>query len=242
MENLQSFDIQTGEMLLINKDLQWTSFDVVNKIRIIIRKTMNLPKIKAGHAGTLDPLATGLMLVGVGKATKRLHEFQSLPKIYEALLHFGATTPSHDLETEITETFEFRHITKEQLETVLAQKFTGKIMQTPPTFSAKKIDGRRAYKSARKGIKLEIEPVEINIENVEIISFNLPCVKLKINCSKGTYIRSLAYDIGLALESGAYLAELKRTSIGDFSLNQALTLTQFEEQLKQLISNEAKTL
>lgn len=222
-----------GEVLLIDKPIEWTSFDIVNKTRNLIRAKLNVKKIKVGHAGTLDPLATGLLIVCTGKMTKQIDTFQAQKKEYVTTLKLGATTPSYDLETEEDQTFEFEHITKNLVETSLKQ-FIGEIEQVPPIFSAKKIDGQKAYVAARKGKEFELKPNTIVIHAIELINFELPYIKIKVNCSKGTYIRALARDIGLALNSGAYLTQLRRTKIGDFNVENALEISEFEKIVNTL--------
>lgn len=219
-------EFQDGKILLIDKPLKWTSFDVVNKIRFHIRKKFGLKKIKVGHAGTLDPLATGLLILCTGKMTKQIDSIQSLYKVYEGTFHLGATTPSFDLETEINQRFETAHITPELMEKV-AKGFEGKIQQVPPVFSAIQKDGKRLYELARKGIETEIEAREIEIFSFGITSCELPEISFRVACSKGTYIRSLANDFGKALGSGAYLSSLRRTEIGEFTLANAQTLEDF---------------
>ena len=219
-------DFQEGEILYFNKPLHWTSFDLVSKIRYKISRSLQTKKIKVGHAGTLDPLATGIMIICTGKATKKIEEFQYLNKEYIATLRLGATTPSFDLETEIDKTFDTSHITKEIIENVL-QLFTGNIMQIPPAFSACKIEGNRAYKLARKGIEVELKPKLLTIEEIELLSFHEKILTLRIVCSKGTYIRALARDIGYALNSGAHLIALQRTRIGDITLDKCLSVDEF---------------
>ena len=224
--------IVEGKILLIDKPFQWTSFDVVKKIRVLLKNKFDLKKIKVGHAGTLDPLATGLLIVCTGKATKKIQYLIEDDKEYIAEIKLGATTPSFDLETEIDKSFEYKHISEDLTERILKEKFTGKIDQIPPLFSAKRIKGVRAYEYARKGIDVKLEPSKIEIHEIELINYNLPDIKIKVNCSKGTYIRSLARDIGVALKSGAHLTGLQRTSIGNYSLNEALSLDEFEKRLK----------
>ena len=201
-------DFQTGEMILIDKELNWTSFDVVSKLRNSIKKKLNIKKIKVGHAGTLDPLATGLLIICTGKMT------------------IGSTTPSYDLETKPNVYYPTEHINK-NLVIETAKKFIGKIDQKPPVFSAVKKDGVRLYKLARKGVKVEVEKREIIIHDFLIISINFPEVEFSLTCSKGTYIRSLAHDFGKELGSGAHLSELRRTSIGDYSVDNSLKLMEF---------------
>ena len=219
-------DFQTGEMILIDKELNWTSFDVVSKLRNSIKKKLNIKKIKVGHAGTLDPLATGLLIICTGKMTKRINEFSGLNKTYVGKMTIGSTTPSYDLETKPNVYYPTEHINK-NLIIEAAKKFVGKIDQKPPVFSAVKKDGVRLYKLARKGIKVEVEKREIIIHDFLIRSINFPEVEFSLNCSKGTYIRSLAHDFGKELGSGAHLSELRRTSIGDYSVDKSLKLMEF---------------
>jgi len=219
-------DFREGEILYFNKPLHWTSFDLVSKIRYKISRSLHVKKIKVGHAGTLDPLATGVMIVCTGKATKRIEEFQYCSKEYIATMRLGATTPSFDLETGINETFETSHITKESIEEVL-QRFTGSIEQVPPAFSACKIEGSRAYQLARKGMEVELKPKILVIDKIELLSFHGDLLTLRIVCSKGTYIRALARDIGKDLHSGAHLIALQRTRIGDITLDKCISVDEF---------------
>ncbi len=219
-------DFQTGEMILIDKELNWTSFDVVSKLRNSIKKKLNIKKIKVGHAGTLDPLATGLLIICTGKMTKRIDEFSGLNKTYIGKMTIGSTTPSYDLETKPNVYYPTEHINK-NLIIETAKKFVGKIDQKPPVFSAVKKDGVRLYKLARKGVKVEVEKREIIIHDFLISSINFPEVEFSLTCSKGTYIRSLAHDFGKELGSGAHLSELRRTSIGDYSVDKSLKLMEF---------------
>ena len=221
-----SLDFQTGEMILIDKELNWTSFDVVSKLRNSIKKKLNIKKIKVGHAGTLDPLATGLLIICTGKMTKRIDEFSGLNKIYIGKMTIGSTTPSYDLETKPNVYYPTEHINK-NLIIETAKKFVGKINQKPPVFSAVKKDGVRLYKLARKGVKVEVEKREIIIHDFLISSINFPEVEFSLSCSKGTYIRSLAHDFGKELGSGAHLSELRRTSIGDYSVDNSLKLMEY---------------
>ena len=221
-----SLDFQTGEMILIDKELNWTSFDVVSKLRNSIKKKLNIKKIKVGHAGTLDPLATGLLIICTGKMTKRIDEFSGLNKSYIGKMTIGSTTPSYDLETKPNVYYPTEHINK-NLIIETAKKFVGKIDQKPPVFSAVKKDGVRLYKLARKGVKVEVEKREIIIHDFLISSINFPEVEFSLTCSKGTYIRSLAHDFGKELGSGAHLSELRRTSIGDYSVDNSLKLMEF---------------
>ena len=221
-----SLDFQTGEMILIDKELNWTSFDVVSKLRNSIKKKLNIKKIKVGHAGTLDPLATGLLIICTGKMTKRINEFAGLNKTYIGKITIGSTTPSYDLETKPNVFYPTDHI-DENLIIETAKKFIGKIDQKPPVFSAVKKDGVRLYKLARKGVKVEVEKREIIIHDFLIKSVNFPEIEFSLTCSKGTYIRSLAHDFGKELGSGAHLSELRRTFIGDYSVDNSLKLMEF---------------
>ena len=221
-----SLDFQRGEMILIDKELNWTSFDVVSKLRNSIKKKLNIKKIKVGHAGTLDPLATGLLIICTGKMTKRINEFAGLNKTYIGKITIGSTTPSYDLETKPNVYYPTEHINK-NLIIETAKKFVGKIDQKPPVFSAVKKDGVRLYKLARKGLKVEVEKREIIIHDFLIKSVNLPEIEFSLTCSKGTYIRSLAHDFGKELGSGAHLSELRRSSIGDYSVDNSLKLMEF---------------
>ena len=214
-------DFKNGQVLLIDKPLEWTSFQVVNKIRWHIRQKFGIKKIKVGHAGTLDPLATGLLIICTGKFTKQINEYQGQIKEYMGEFTIGATTPSYDLETEVAATFPISHITSALIHNTTKQ-FIGEIDQIPPIFSALKKEGKRLYELARAGETTEINSRKINIAEFEITKIDLPKVNFRVVCSKGTYIRSLAYDFGKALNSGAHLSELRRTKIGDFSVNGAL--------------------
>jgi tRNA pseudouridine55 synthase len=224
-------EIKQGKVLLIDKPLNWTSFQVVNKLRWHIRKHFNIKKIKVGHAGTLDPLATGLLIICVGKETKNIHTYQGQTKTYTGTITLGATTPSYDLETEIDETFSTEHITKDLLQETTKQ-FIGDIDQKPPIFSAIKKEGKRLYELARKGETTEIKARKVTIESFKLTSTELPNIDFEVVCSKGTYIRSLAYDFGLALNSGAHLSALRRTKIGDFSLEKAISVDEFPDLLQ----------
>ena len=223
-------DFLAGQILLINKPLGWTSFDVVKKIKNLIRTKYSLKKIKVGHAGTLDPLATGLLIVCTGKFTKRITELQGQAKIYTGNITLGGTTPSYDLEMEVDTIFETKHITDELIKTTTAQ-FTGEIDQKPPIFSALKRGGERLYEKARRGESIEIESRKVSVHSFEITEIEMPKISFEIKCSKGTYIRSIAYDFGAALKSGAHLSRLCRTAIGDYQLANALDVDEFEKQL-----------
>ena len=222
-----------GKVFVFDKPLNWTSFNLVKKVKNLIRNNFNIEKIKVGHAGTLDPLATGLLLVCTGKATKSIQQLQNMEKEYIASIHLGKTTPSFDLETEVDHVFDTSSITREKLNKVV-ESFVGESEQIPPMFSAKNINGRRAYDLARKGQVMELKPSKIFISEIEVLDFNMPELRLKIVCSKGTYIRSLARDIGISLENGAYLSKLIRTKIGDYQLDNAITIEEFEEKLKKM--------
>lgn len=215
-------DFIAGEVLFFNKPLTWTSFDLVNKFRYKLSRKLKVKKIKVGHAGTLDPLATGVMIVCTGRATKRIDEFQYQTKEYVATLKLGETTPSFDLEKEIDGVYPTEHITCEMVEQIL-QSFVGIIQQVPPVFSACKVDGKRAYELARKGEEVELKSKTLVIDEMELLECNLPIVKIRVVCSKGTYIRALARDIGIALQSGAHLIALERTRIGDVTLDMCMT-------------------
>lgn len=219
-------DFLNGQIILIDKPLNWTSFQVVNKLKWAILKGFKLKKIKIGHAGTLDPLASGLLVVCTGKLTKQIPEIQSDTKAYTGIIRLGATTPSYDLETEINQTFETNHITESDIQAV-RQSFLGEVMQTPPIFSALKKDGKRLYDLARSGKEVEVLPRKITIEAFSLDSKNFPDLHFEVRCSKGTYIRSLAFDVGRSLNSGAYLSELRRTKIGDFSVENAFLIEDF---------------
>ena len=221
------FDFVKGELLLIDKPVSWTSFDVVNKIRHLISRHLNVGKIKVGHAGTLDPLATGLLIICTGKMTKKIGDLQGLDKQYAGKIFLGATTPSYDLETEIDQEFPIEHISEKMIRENTAS-FMGNIMQVPPAFSAIKVDGTRAYKLARDNIKVEIQAREVNIASFEIDTIDLPEIGFTVDCSKGTYIRTLAHDFGKSLDSGAYLKELRRTKVGEFDIQNALNMEQIE--------------
>ncbi|MBL7472365.1 tRNA pseudouridine(55) synthase TruB [Robertkochia sediminum] len=225
-------DIKQGQVLLIDKPLEWSSFQAVNKIKWAIKKAFKLKKIKVGHAGTLDPLATGLLVICTGKFTKRIPELQGLIKEYTGTITLGATRPSYDMETEIDKHYPTEHITEALVEATLDQ-FRGAIDQYPPVFSALKKDGKRLYEFAREGKEVEIKSRKVEIHEFEITNYNFPELSFRVVCSKGTYIRSLAHDLGKALESGAYLSELKRTKIGDLNVSNAIAPLQFPEMLEK---------
>ena len=222
-----------GTVLYIDKSLTWTSFDVVNKIRKSLRHNLGIQKIKVGHAGTLDPLATGLVIICTGKATKQIMQYQDLDKAYIAQVRLGATTPSFDLETEVDHSFPWEHITSENIVQAL-QKLSGDQEQMPPIYSAKSVDGKRAYAMARKGKTVELKPQHVHISKLKLLSAELPDLTLQVECSKGTYIRSLARDLGTMLDSGAHLSGLRRTRIGPYHVDQAISVENFIENLKPL--------
>ncbi len=222
-----------GAVLYIDKPLTWTSFDVVNKIRKSLRHHLEIQKIKVGHAGTLDPLATGLVIICTGKATKQIMQYQDMDKAYTAQVRLGATTPSFDLETEVDKTYPWEHITSEIIEQALS-KLSGDQEQMPPLYSAKSVDGKRAYAMARKGKHVELKPQQVHISHLELLSEKLPEIALRVECSKGTYIRSLARDLGSILDSGAHLTGLRRTRIGPYHVDKAISIENFIENLKLL--------
>ena len=207
--------------------MEWTSFDLVNKVRYMIKRRLGVKKFKIGHAGTLDPLATGVLIVCTGKATKRIEEFQYQTKEYVATLRLGATTPSFDLEQEIDAEYPTEHITREMVEETL-NTFLGEIQQIPPVYSAVKVNGKRAYDYARKGNEVELKPKLLVIDEIELLDCQLPYITIRVVCSKGTYIRALARDIGTALKSGAHLTSLRRTRVGDVTVENCISLEQFQ--------------
>lgn len=223
-------DYLEGQILLIDKPLTWTSFQAVNALKWAIRRKFELKKIKIGHAGTLDPLASGLLVVCTGKFTKKINELQGQVKEYTGTITLGATTPSYDLETEVDKTYPTEHITEELLHETTKQ-FTGEIQQFPPVFSALKKDGKRLYEYARAGKEVEIQSRTVEIHTFEITEIAMPIISFRVVCGKGTYIRSLAHDFGKALQSGGHLSSLRRTKIGDFNVNNAVTPLDFQEAL-----------
>ena len=235
MKNKQALteEFVAGKTLLIDKPYKWTSFDVVNKLKSLLRYILKIKKIKIGHAGTLDPLATGLLIVCTGKATKEIESFQNLDKTYTGTFIIGKTTPSFDLETKEGEEIPSGHVTGKLINKT-AKTFIGEQQQVPPLYSAKKIDGERAYTHARKGEHKELKSVNISIKTFDITRIELPEVDFRVTCSKGTYIRALARDFGLSLKSGAYLQSLKRTHIGTHSLDDAITIAHLEEIIRQV--------
>ncbi|GER60357.1 tRNA pseudouridine(55) synthase TruB [Patiriisocius marinus] len=226
IKNTTKEEFQTGQVLLIDKPLEWTSFQVVNKLRWLIRKERDIKKIKVGHAGTLDPLASGLLIICTGKFTKQIETYQAQHKEYTGTITLGETTPSYDLETEVDNTFDFSNITETQIHEATSQ-FIGDIMQQPPVFSALKKEGKRLYEYARAGEEVEIPKRQISISEFEITGIEMPNIHFRVACSKGTYIRSLAHDFGKALNNGGHLSALRRTKIGDFSVDNAISVDQF---------------
>ena len=218
-----------GEIFYVDKPLRWTSFDVVKRIRGVLSRRTGIKKLKVGHAGTLDPLATGVMTVVTGRATKRIEELQAHTKEYVAEIRLGATTPSFDLETEVDAEYPWQHIGREQIVEALS-KFVGAIKQVPPAYSACKIDGRRAYKMARKGKEVNIKAKELVIDEIELVGMQLPVITVRVVCSKGTYIRALARDIGEALGSGAHLVGLRRTRVGDIRVESCEQVDRLEKE------------
>jgi tRNA pseudouridine55 synthase len=226
-------DFIAGEVLFFNKPLDWTSFDMVNKFRYKLSRKLKVKKIKVGHAGTLDPKATGVLIVCTGKATKRIDEFQYQTKEYVATIKLGETTPSFDLEKEVDQTYPTEHITCAKVQEALAL-FTGEIRQIPPVFSACKIGGKRAYELARKGEEVPLQAKTLVIDEIELLECALPVIKVRIVCSKGTYIRALARDIGVALQSGAHLIALERTRIGHVTLDMCMSPDRLDDFLEEI--------
>lgn len=230
---MHNYDFQKGELILIDKPYTWTSFDVVKSVKGQARRITGIKRIKVGHAGTLDPLATGLLLICTGKKTKEIEGFQAQEKEYTGTIYLGATTPCFDLEQEVDKRFDISEITEEQVRNTTSQ-FLGEIEQIPPIFSAVKIDGKRAYEYARNNEEVKIKSKKISIYEFELTRIELPEIDFRIRCSKGTYIRSIARDFGLALNNGAYLTALRRTKIGDFSVEDAMTPAAFKDLVKDL--------
>jgi len=229
-------DFVEGEVLFVNKPLNWTSFNLVSKVRWKLQKTLKVKKLKVGHAGTLDPLATGVMIICTGKSTKLIESFQYQTKEYIATLELGATTPSFDLELPIDGTYATEHITRQLIDEIIP-RFLGEIWQVPPAYSAVKVDGKRAYDYAREGKEVELKSKLLVIDEIEVLDFSLPVLKIRVVCSKGTYIRALARDIGLALGSGAYLIGLERTRIGDVRLENCWEIDDLIQHIDQLAVN-----
>ncbi len=231
-QSLRGIDFREGYIAVIDKPLEWTSTDVVRKIKYVLINRLGYKKIKIGHAGTLDPLATGVLLICIGKATKMVNALQSEEKEYVAELELGATTPSHDMEHPIDKRYPTEHITREMIDEALLS-LTGERLQAPPIYSAKKVEGVRAYEFARAGEEVELKKALINIYEIEVLDFTMPYLKLRVRCSKGTYIRSLAYEVGEALNSGAYLRSLRRTRSGGFTAENGYKLENFLEKLNE---------
>jgi tRNA pseudouridine55 synthase len=231
-KSLNQYDFLRGATLLVDKPKGWTSFDVVNKLRFRLKHALNVKKIKVGHAGTLDPMATGLLIICTGKATKLLADYQGLSKEYTGTLTLGASTPSYDAETEIDETFPVDHLTPELLKEA-RENFLGEIDQIPPMFSAIKVGGQPLYKKARKGEVIALEPRRVVIYEFELTHIDLPRIDFRVHCSKGTYIRSLAHDFGKAVGSGAYLSALRRTKVGNFRIEDAWELDELSAAIEQ---------
>lgn len=223
-------DFISGEIIGIDKPLGWTSFDAVKRLRGAIQRRLHVKKFKVGHAGTLDPLATGVLIICTGRATRRIEELQNGDKEYVATIRLGATTPSFDLETQIDKEYPWAHVTREMIEEVIP-RFTGKIMQVPPVFSAVKVDGKRAYNLARKGKEVELKAKPLEIKEMEVLSCDLPEVTLRIVCSKGTYIRAIARDLGEALGSGAHLTGLRRTRVGVVPIASCMSMDEALERI-----------
>ncbi|MGB7842007.1 MAG: tRNA pseudouridine(55) synthase TruB [Salinimicrobium sp.] len=226
MEKNSEEDFKAGKILLFDKPLEWTSFQLVNKVRWLIRKNFKIKKIKVGHAGTLDPLATGLLIICTGKATKQIESLQGQEKEYTGTFTLGATTPSYDLETEVDQTYPTEHLSEEKIREA-TNAFLGEIDQYPPIFSALKKDGKRLYEYARSGQEVEVSARKVHISEFEITDISLPKVAFRVVCSKGTYIRSLAHDFGKQLESGAHLSSLRRTRIGEYRIENAHSIDSF---------------
>ena len=227
-------DFISGEVLYINKPLNWTSFDLVRKLRNKLCRRLGVKKLKVGHAGTLDPLATGVMIICTGKKTKLIETFQYQTKEYIATIRLGETTPSFDLETEVDGIYPTEHITEELVNQILI-RFIGEIQQVPPTYSACKVEGKRAYEFAREGQEVELKPKLLAIDEIELLDYTMPEIKIRVVCSRGTYIRALARDIGLALSSGGHLTALERTRIGDVTLDQCIPGEQIDEVVDALM-------
>ena len=232
-------DFIAGEILYFNKPLKWTSFDLVNKFRYKLSRKLHVKKIKVGHAGTLDPLATGVMIVCTGKATKRIDEFQYQTKEYIATLKLGETTPSFDLEKEVDAVYPTEHITQAMVEETLSH-FLGTIEQIPPVFSACKVEGKRAYELARKGEEVNLKSKTLVIDEIELLEYALPIIKIRVVCSKGTYIRALARDIGEALHSGAHLIGLERTRIGNVTLDHCMSPEEIDAFLDKAVESQTE--
>jgi tRNA pseudouridine55 synthase len=234
-------DFIEGEVLYVNKPLHWTSFNVVNRIRWKIQKTLKIKKIRVGHAGTLDPLATGVMIICTGKKTKLIESYQYMTKEYIATLQLGSTTPCFDLELPVDAHYPVEHINAELVQQIVP-RFVGEIWQVPPVYSAVKVDGKRAYDYAREGKEVELKSKLLVIDEIEILDFSLPVLKIRVVCSKGTYIRALARDIGLALNSGAHLTALERTRIGDIRLADCMEIQDLTEHIESEMLKNKQTV
>lgn len=226
-------DFLEGTVLVVDKPMEWTSFDVVNKVRGMIRHKLGIRKIKVGHAGTLDPLATGVLVICTGRMTKSIDQFISQDKVYTGEIVLGKTTPSFDLETEVDAEWPVDHITAEKIESS-RQQFIGPQEQMPPMYSAKKVDGKTAYKQARKGKTLDLKTAQVTIHSLDLDASRFPTISFEVKCSKGTYIRSLAHDFGKSLDSGAYLGSLRRTKSGDFDIKQAIVIDALQARIDAL--------
>ncbi len=226
------YNFKEGATLLVDKPLEWTSFDVVNKIRSALKKTLGIRKIKVGHAGTLDPLATGLLIICTGKFTKKIDSYQGLYKVYDGSFRLGATTPSYDAEMDIDQSFPIDHLNEKDIRDNVAH-FVGEISQTPPLFSAIKVNGQPLYKTARKGEKVQVKSRVVTIHDFQISNIRFPDVDFEVKCSKGTYIRSLVHEFGQKLENGAYLTQLRRTHIGEHSLENAWNLEELIQHIQE---------
>lgn len=233
MSEVEKIDLCEGAVLCFDKPYGWTSFDLVNKFRCQACRYMGIKKLKVGHAGTLDPLATGVMILSTGKSTKLIDRIQAETKEYIAEIILGATTPSFDLEHPVDATFPYQHITEDMVRQILTERFLGSIKQIPPVFSAVKIDGKRAYELARKGEDAELKAKLLVIDEIELLKYDLPKITIRVVCGKGTYIRALARDIGIALGSGAHLAALKRTRVGQVTLEQCRCVDDIADFLHQ---------
>jgi tRNA pseudouridine55 synthase len=232
----KAYDFLGGEVLLFDKDLDWTSFDLVRRVRNLLCRKIGIKKMKVGHAGTLDPLASGLMILCTGKATRLIESFQDREKEYLATLKLGATTPSFDMETEEDQTYDISHLTQELIEAALL-KFKGETDQVPPVFSAVKVKGVRAFDYARNGRVLELQPRKIVIHSINLESYIHPYVTIRVVCSKGTYIRALARDIGMGLKTGSYLTALRRTRIGEYKVEDAISVDLFQKNIDAFVTN-----
>jgi len=238
---VRKFNFQEGEVLLIDKPLEWTSFDVVNHLRSYIKRAFDLKKIKVGHAGTLDPLASGLLIICTGKYTKQIDTYQGLDKVYVGSMKLGATTPSFDMETDEDQSFDVSELTSEKLMQATAP-FVGEIQQVPPVYSAIKIDGKRAFLYARKQDDVKMKPRPVTIHQFSVLNVELPHADFVVHCTKGTYIRSLVHDFGKSLGNGAYLTALRRTQIGDFSVSNAFSLEEIREEIRLQATHPEKLI